>query len=269
MATGTPSTDPRARAAPLLVGLAWLFGIRALLLLLGGFIGSSPLAEAVLGALVCDLATSRAGIAWTTAELTRRELQLTSLRAAGLAALPVLGAITFALALSQATIRGGSPNVMILASLAASFTTAIRDELLYRALPFRFAREAGLPDGAIVAFTALLSPTAFVGIGFSLPALVLSLASGLFFAVVYARASGAWAAIAAHGTTLALMGPLSRGGIVDVAYARGDLAEGAAAGGPVAFVAAAGFVAAAAWLWRRPAAQTARRTTQSSSSGAA
>jgi hypothetical protein len=251
MATGTPSTDLRARAAPLLVGLAWLFGIRAVLLLLQGFVGSSPLAEAVLGALACDLATSRAGIAWTTEELDRRALQRRALRAAGLAAVPVLGALTLALALSHATIGAGSPNVMVLASLAGSLTIAIRDELLYRALPFHFGREAGLSDGALVLFTALLSPTAFVAASFSLPALILSLASGLFFAVVYARASGAWAAISAHATTLALMGPLSRGGVVDVAYVRGDLSEGATAAGPVAYVAAVGFVAAAGWMWRR------------------
>jgi hypothetical protein len=166
-----------------------------------------------------------------------------------------VAATVCALALSHATIAGGSPSIMLLASLAGSFTVAIRDELLYRALPFHFARAAGVPDGAIVIFAALLSPTAFIATSFSVPALVLSLSSGLFFAVVYARASGAWAAIAAHATTLAILGPLSRGGVVDVAYLRGDLAEGAAASGPVALFAAAGFVAAAGWLWRRGASR--------------
>ena len=250
MATGIPSTEPsRAPALLLLIGVAWILGIRALLLVLTSFLGNSPLAEAVLGALLVDVASGRAGVAWVSEELGRPELRTRCLYAGFIA----FAAIGLALAASViggfAALRGGAPSVMLLASLLGVFTQAIRDELLLRALPFRFAREAGIADGPIVVFTALLSPTAFLLSGASAPAVFLSFSSGLLFATMYARWSGAWAAIVAHSVVLAVSGPLVRGGLLELSFVRGELADGALAAGAPAIMGGVLMSIAALFVW--------------------
>jgi hypothetical protein len=250
MATGTPSTEPSQTPALLLLsGVAWILGIRALLLALASFLGNSPLAEAVLGALIVDVASGRAGVAWVSEEIERTQLRKRCVYAGAVAFVAIGLALAASLVGGFAAIRAGAPSVMLLASLLGAFTQAIRDELLLRALPFRFAREAGVADGPIVIFTALLSPTGFLLSGASVPAVFFSLCSGLLFAAIYARWSGAWAAIVAHSVVLAVSGPLVRGGLLELSFVRGELADGALAAGAPAIIGGVLMSFAAMFVW--------------------
>ncbi len=259
MEAGTPSTDAektRVRLWPLVQGALWLVGLRAALLLLAGFLGNSPLAEVVLGALLVDVAAGRAGVLWTTRDIGKDALRRVCVIAGGATALPVVLTVVIGVALGHLSIAAGSPGLMMLASIVAAITQAMRDELLFRALPLRFLREANVPDRAAIVFVTLLSPTTFLHTGPSVAAVVFSLSSGLLFSIVYVRMAGAWAAITAHAVLLVLTGPLLRGGLLEAAFHHGELADGALASGAPAFIASGMFLLAAAWVWRRaPRAQ--------------
>lgn len=229
----------------------WVVGLRAALLVLAGFLGNSPLAEVVLGALLVDVAAGRAGVLWTTREVGKTALRRFCAVAAGAAAAPIVLTLIVAIVLGHMSVISGSPSLMVLASVVGAFTHAIRDELLYRAIPLRFMTEAKVPPLPAILFVTLLSPTPFLVTGPSPAAIAMSLSSGLLFSVVYVRMAGAWAAITAHGVVLVLTGPLLRGGLLEATFHHGELETGALASGAPAFIASALFLLAAAWVWRR------------------
>lgn len=258
MEAGIPSTEPlsepsRVKLWPLVQGAMWLVGLRAALLVLAGFLGNSPLAEVVLGALLVDVAAGRAGVLWTTREIGKLALRRVCAIAGGTTGVPIVLTLILAAALGHVSLATGSPSVMLIASVVGAITQALRDELLLRAVPLHFLRAANVPERAAIVFVTLISPTAFLHTGPSAAAIVFSLSSGALFSVIYVRMAGAWAAITAHAVLLVLTGPLLRGGVLEAAFHHGELADGALAAGAPAFIASAMFLLAAGWVWKRRA----------------
>lgn len=262
---GTPSTDERpARPAlrrplpSLFSGAAWLLGLRAALLIVTGFLGNSPLAEAVVGALVVDLSVSRAGIAWTSEETALSTLRRRVAGAATLALATVLTIAALGRAFGLAEVRGGHLDFVFFLSLLGVFAAAIRDELLLRAVPMHFGATwlaAAFPGAAqetlrarwrwgLCVFAALLSATP-VFFEATPAALALAVGSGFLFARIYDQLGGAWSAIGAHAAWSLTIGPLLRGGLVELVPKAGELSEAPTASGPLPWLAAGAAVLAA------------------------
>lgn len=254
---GTPSTDASATSnAPrplpsLLTGSAWLLGLRAALLIVTGFLGNSPLAEAVVGALIVDLSASRAGIAWAREGVDTATLRRRVAGAATLSLAIVLAVATAGRALGLAEVRGGHLDFVFFLSLLGVFAAAIRDELLFRAIPLHFGATwltTSFPgaEGAatrtrwrwgLSVFSALLSATPIL-FDATPAALALAIGSGFLFARIYDRLEGAWPAIGAHAAWSLTIGPLLRGGLVELVPRTGELSEAPSASGPLPFLAA-------------------------------
>ncbi|HTJ81988.1 MAG TPA: CPBP family glutamic-type intramembrane protease [Polyangiaceae bacterium] len=240
-----PKTEPEARRSPvreLVIGALVLVGIRAALTLLNVVLPTAPLAEVVIGALVVDVVAGRAGLEWTRPDETVGP----QLRRAGFGALGAALALGVAVALSAALgwarVSNGHADGMVLLALVGGGAAAVRDELLLRGVPLMFAARVNIPKPAAIGFAALLSPAfALADASPSAGSLALSIASGLFFASLYAYAGGAPAAIGAHAAWLFGVGPLLRG-VLETAWLTGELGDGRAAGGAPAFVASAAFV---------------------------
>jgi membrane protease YdiL (CAAX protease family) len=247
----TPSPeDARARLAALGTGAAWLLGVAGCLELVSFFLGSSSLAEAVVGALLVDVAAGRAGIAWTLDEPARPVLMRRCLKAGAFGGAAALVTLLAALIATWARVHPGHLDALLLLSALGAVAAAIRDELLLRGFVAHAVAKAGLGSGVAVAFSALLSVAWILPKGPTPAAAALALTSGALFAVVYARLGGAWPAIAANASFSLLLGPFSRGGLVDLEWLTGELAVGASADGPPALV-AAGVAATAALLLAR------------------
>lgn len=234
-------SDPnaaRGRLATLGIGAAWFLGVAAVLELVAYLLGSSSLGEAVVGALIVDLAAGRMGVAWTLGTPERAALVRACTKAG------VTGALVCVLALLAGTIAGmtktypGRIDVYALMSVIGIVAVAIRDELLFRAVVFHTASKVKLHLGATVVFCALLSGAAAFARGASPGGLVLATSTGLLFASVYRWLGGAWPAIVAHASWSLVAGPVSRGVILDVQWAKGELTDGASADGVPAFIAA-------------------------------
>ncbi len=251
---GTRGPSPRQRLAILATGAAWLIGIRAGLVLLAAVIGTQPLAEAVLGALVVDVLAGRAGLSWSEDEPTKRELLRRTLVGAGLGGALAGAALAVSLAAGWATITATGVGAAALVGTVGVAAGAVRDELLYRGLPILFAARAGVPRWAVVAFAALASPSGFLFTAATTPgAVALSIGAGALFAVLYLYGRGAWIAVGAHASFAIVTDVLARGGLADLQWASGELAEGAAATGAPAYVGAAIAIAMAAWRAREGA----------------
>lgn len=250
----------KQRLSILGIGAAWMLGIRAALVLLAGFLGSSPLPEAVLGALIVDLGTGRAGLPWSDDDLTRGDALRRALLGAGLGGGVAALALGISLAAGWGAAAGAQPDVAGLIALIPAGALAVRDELLYRGLPLLFAARAGVPIWAAVVFGALASPSAFAGGNPSAAAIALSVSNGALFGMLYVRTKSAWGAVGAHAAWLVITEVLSRGTLFDVRWTAGELASSDAAAGPPAFVGAALALVVTAWLalaprFKKPAAE--------------
>jgi hypothetical protein len=234
------TTDPlRARLAALGTGAAWLVGLRAGLELLRGALASAPLAEAVFGAFVLDVAAGRAGIAWSPPLARARYLAIVARGAAIGAAVPV-ACVAVALALGWARATAASVEWTVALSLVGAIGTATRDELLFRAFPLTFAARAGVPRPAAVAFAAVLSLTPELAIGHpTIEGAATALGLGLLCARLWTRAHGGIAAVSAHTAALLALGPLSHGAGLEIAWQRGELTTGLGSKGPAAWLYAA------------------------------
>ncbi len=242
----TPHARPRI--ALLAIGAAWLLGLRAALLVLGGMLGSSDLAHAAIGALIVDLAAGRIGIAWALDALTGSALTLRVVRAA-LISLGVVGAtVVIASVAGQVSLRAGVPDAVSLLSLVSLSAAAIRDELLYRAIPFHFATRAGITRRFVLPFAAAMSLTPILASNPSVASVALTFASGLLFGSIYAHAQGAWAAIGAHAAWSIAIGPMLKGMPLEAVWKQGEVSEAASAGGPAAWIAALVTTAAALFV---------------------
>jgi hypothetical protein len=220
----------------LLIAAAWLVAGAAAVRLVDGFLGASPAAAAVLGAVLVDLLAGRAGVRWTDPDSPRWTRHLR-------AGAPIGASIGMALvvagdAAGVATIVLGAPGLGIVFAFLRLGALAARDELLLRWLPIALGRRAGVPDGALVVFVvaAAVAPVALTA---SAPAVGLTAATALLGARLALATRGAIAPAASSAALALVLGPLSRGGVVDVTWWQGDPGPSHAAG-------AVGWMAAAA-----------------------
>ncbi len=245
------TSELRARITELVTGAGWLLGLRAALQLLALLLGSAELAHAAVGALLVDVAAGRAGIAWAAENTERSEIVRRVVRAGGVAL--VVGGASLALARMAGFVAfaPGHADTMVLLSLLSLAAGAIRDELLFRALPLFFAERAKVPLRFAMPFAALLSATPFLIGGASIANVALAFGSGLLFAAAYVHLHGVWAAVAAHLSWSVVLGPATKGLVFEASWADGQIAEGAAAAGTPAFIAAGLAVAAALFVMPR------------------
>ena len=246
-----PSANERLKI--LAAGAAWLVGLRGALIVLGMVLGSLPLPEVVLGALIVDLGTGRAGLLWSSTELARADVLRVLGAGAGVGAGVAALALGVALAAGWGAAAPADMHMSALVALVPAAAVAIRDELLYRGVPLLFAARAGIPTWAAVLFGALASPSAFIAATKPSPeAIVLAIANGALFGALYVRTRGAWAAVGAHAAWAMVVDVAARGGLFEIRWANGELASGDMAVGGPAWVAAAIALAAAAFvtLWR-------------------
>lgn len=229
----------------LLIGAAWLVGLRAALVVLAGVLESSPLPEAVIGALIVDIGTGRAGVLWAEGDPARGVVLRLAARGAAVGAGVAGLALGASIVLGLATVAPASLHATQLIGFIPAAAVAVRDELLFRGLPLHFAARAGLPIWAAVAFGALASPSAFVAASsLSAAAVILAIANGALFGVLYAKTKSAWTAVGAHAAWTITTDVIARGGLFEARWSNGELASADAASGPPAYLAAALAVAA-------------------------
>jgi membrane protease YdiL (CAAX protease family) len=245
----------RTQALEVGVGAAWLIGLAAALQLVGLLVGQNPLAAAVVGAVVVDLAVSRAGVRWdargpSTAKRQAKELLL----GAGVALAVLAVVLGVALAFGLARVGHGHPSVAVGLALLRAVGVGVRDELLFRGLVLTIAARASVPGGYAVAFAALAGGASIaLTPGATAEAVLLTVASGAAFALLYRWRAGAWAAIGAHAAWVFLGGAALRGTLLDVTWTSGQLSETMRASGTPALLATLGWAACAVALalWTR------------------
>lgn len=234
------TSDAAAREVPIVTplreiaqGVAWLVGTAMAVRFVETLIGRSPLGAALAGAVVVDLAMTRAGVRWDDRDDTKpkrasvrtwRDIGLGVAVGSALVIIPlVIGVIV-----GGATISVGSLSTTLLFGLLRSGADAVRDELLYRGLPVYVAARAGVPVYLAVAYAALVGVTPLVLLErLSTEALLVAASQGVLFAMLWVRTNAAWASVSAHATWFFLAGVGLRGAILEVSWTRGLLAEGA------------------------------------------
>jgi hypothetical protein len=156
-------------------------------------------------------------------------------------------------------VDGGAPAGSIAFAILRSAALGVRDELMLRGIVLTAAARAGVSPlvAAVVAAlaggaTLMLAPSVSPG------AIALAVSSGFFFALLWQRFRGAWAAVGAHAFWIFLIGSVIRGSVIDVSWASGSLTAGGRSTGGAAWLAAvvfAGLGAAALIEQRKSAAR--------------
>ena len=178
--------------------------------------------------------------------------------AAALAA--VIATLLVGAVLGWVSVECGGPSSSIAFALLRSAALGVRDELMLRGIVLTAAARAGvsplvaagvaaLAGGASLAFV----PTASFG------AIALAITSGFFFALLWQRFKGAWAAIGAHAFWIFLIGSALKGGFIEVGWASGSLTPGGRSTGGAAWLAAAVFALLAAGALIEQRKRAARR----------
>jgi len=238
------------------VGAAWLAGTAAAVRLGELVVGRSPLGAALAGAVIVDLATYRAGVRWDARDDDKPNARKRLVRGLGVGVLVSLVLASVPLVVSVAALGAkvslGSLSSSLAFGLLRAAAVGTRDELLLRGLPLVVAKRAGLALPWAIGFGALAGACALAMVpGASWEALVLALSQGLLFGVLFARTGAAYAPVAAHAGWVLFSGVGLRGGLLDVAWTGGVLADGARARGAPAIVAALVALASAFVVWRR------------------
>lgn len=256
----SPSSSPGidlkgiARAAALVVVGS------AIVRLVDGFLGSVPAAAPILGAFAIDLLAGRTGVRWSKEDPSpwSRDLRLGGAvgATAGLAVI-LVGALA-----GWATVGLAKPSVTLAFGLVRVFGEAARDVMLLVGLPVTLGLRARVPRPFLIAFSAGAAAAPLALAAHADLAAIASAAAVFALCARLAIASrGVTAAAAAYGAWLLVLGPLSRGGALDVAWRVGDPgppphAEGAIAWIGVAFVIALAVFAVPRFAKRSPAAPT-------------
>lgn len=212
-------------------GVAWLVGTAIAVRLVETLIGRSPLGAALAGAVIVDLAMTRAGVRWDDNEdLKHASSRLWRGIGIGVAigSLLVVVPLVLGLIVGAATISSGSPSSTIIFGLLRGVADGVRDELLYRGLPLFVAVRAGVSMPLAVGYAALAGTTPLVLLErLSWEPFLVSLTQGVLFAMLWVRTSAGWASVAAHATWFVLAGVGLRGALVEASWTNGLLAESA------------------------------------------
>jgi hypothetical protein len=258
---GSEPQAPRARLVELGIGAAWLVGLAAAMQIVEQILGPANLGGVILSALAVDIAARRAGVRWDSPDRglapgkpdeATLDAPPSAIRrvAVGAAVAVLAGGLALAVAAGFRWCHLDAPAQLSPAlafALARAAAVSVRDELLFRGIPLAAASRAGVPAPVARAFAALVSGAALALVpGVTAGALALAIASGWLFAALWHADRGAWAAIGAHAAWALLLGSVLHGGLFDAEWTTGELALGASAGGPPAWVAAAILVVAAA-----------------------
>jgi hypothetical protein len=238
----TAPSPPDTTTLDLAIGAAWLVALAAGLRVVEVLLGPSPLAVAIVGAVVVDLALARAGVRWD--EVGGRPAAALARDAAvgaAVGALAVAVPVALLAIVGLARLAPGSPSIVALGLAAArAVGLAVRDELLFRGLVIGVAARAGLPPAAGLGFAALAGGASVaLERGASAASVTLVVASGLLFAALWRRGRGAFQAVGAHAAFTLLAGAGLRGGALEVTWSSGLLAPGVRAQGAPAWAAAA------------------------------
>lgn len=225
------AVTPEPRNTPskeLARGVAWLVGTALAARFVETLIGQSPLGAALAGAIVVDLALTRAGVTWDDAN-NRSQVASRAWRGfylgAGISTAVVAISILPSLIVGGATIGLGSPSLTLFFGTLRGAAESVREELLYRGLPLLVAERAGIARPWTIAFCVVagVSPHLFDFVSFE--ALLQSAALGGLWTMLWVRTKGAWAPMFAHASWFVLAGIGLRGGILDVFWTSGMLAE--------------------------------------------
>jgi hypothetical protein len=282
---------PRQRLAEIGLGAAFLVGLAAALQIVELVLGKSPLASAIAGAVVADIVAARAGVRWdsspprpkpgeplagantktapTTPDekphpaATPNEIQPTPVRhtAIGMAAalIAMVATLTLGALFGWVQIDAGGPSTSIAFGILRATAIGVRDELMLRGIILTAASRARLHPLLGASFAALAGGASLALIpAVSLGAIALAVTSGFFFALLWQRFQGAWAAVGASAFWAFLIGTATRGGILDVTWLSGSLVSSGRSTGGAAYLAAAIFalLSAALLLHSRRRART-------------
>jgi hypothetical protein len=228
--------------SPVLRGAAAIVAAVAAGRLVGAVLEERALAAELFAALAVDFVASRFGATYHgegDAPVPRRETS----HAAALGAGAVVVAIAVGFGMRSLRIVPGSPSVVpLFFGVLHAVAVAVRVEIAFRYIPFRLL-SAHVPKGPLLAFTVLLGGAAVSPYG--APAVALALAQGLLSAVLLARTSSIFPALASHAATVFTASTLATS-IVDVRWTEGSLAVLDQARGPAPWLLAATLALAAA-----------------------
>jgi hypothetical protein len=241
-AVDRPAVDLRG----VLRAAAWLVVGAAVVRLIDGFLGSVPAAAPVLGALAVDLIASRAGVRWSEHDPPpwSRDLR----RGAAVGGTAALAVLLVGATLGWAKVGLGTPNVTLAFGLVRVFGEGTRDAMLLVGLPVTLGLRAGIPKPFVIAFAALATAAP---LALAANADLAAVASAAAVAALCARLVIASRGVASAGAALVawllVLGPLSRGGMVDVAWLAGDPGPPPHAEGFIAWIGVGVVLAAAAF----------------------
>ena len=206
---------------------------------IGALVGN-PMTSTVLGAVVVSFVVARAGV---ENEATTRSSVVRALRA-GACSLGVVAVAVMAALVAGGRLQLVFPGTTLVFSLAEAAAVAYRDELWLHGIPLACAWRAGVRGPVAVGYGALAS-AAVVALepGATLPGVLLTLASGAFFTVLWQRTRDGWAPIGAHFAWAWGSEALIGGELLDLASPIGRLARGLGASGMLAWIGIAGFLA--------------------------
>lgn len=214
-------------------GAAWLVGTALAVRFVETLIGRSPLGAALAGAVVVDLAMTRAGVRWDDRDTTKPKRSSTSIWrdigiGAAVASALVLAPLLVGLIVGGATVRLGTLSSTLLFGLLRGGADGVRDELLYRGLPLYVASRAGVSMPLAIGYAALAGATPLVlAERLTWEALAVVATQGVLFAMLWVRTNAAWAPVSAHAAWVFLAGVGLRGALLDVSWTSGMLADGA------------------------------------------
>lgn len=260
-----PVTEDASPKAPtplveLSLGIAWLLGIAAALLIIERLMPAASLAAAILGALIVDAGATRAGVRWSTADEgeTRFDWRRAVKRVAlGAGVAFALGGVVLAFAVARGWLHGHEgPRLSsaVLFAILRAAAVATRDELLFRGIPLVAADRAGVPAPIARIFAALTGGAAIALVpGVTVAAVALAIASGFLTATLWQHERGGFTAVGARAAWLLLFGSLLHGGLFDIDWNVGSLAIGNTSWGPPAWLAAGVLAAGALVVPRIPA----------------
>jgi len=200
------------------------------------------MARALLTGLATSIAVGRAGVVWDEEDPSGDDYKRSGrlllggvVRGLGSGAI----AVAIAAASSWVTIDRGRPGLGALVSMVVAAATTVREELLLRALPFHFAKRAGIDDRATVVFATLLSPTPFLLAPGATPAAVaLSLGFGFLSARLLSRTRSVWSSIGSSVAARIVLGPTLQTAVLAFGWQKGEATLSPLAAGAPAWIAA-------------------------------
>lgn len=251
-APASNAPPPHDRLREIGIGAALLVGLAALLTLLDALLREVPLARLVLGALLASVVTSRAHVVWDRddpEDASMKRPVFLSLRGAAPAFASVLVIAIVSVVFGFATVEMARADVGAIVGVLGAGASAVRDELLYRAIPLHFASRAAVPRPFAVAFASLAGAIPLLASrGTDSAHLSLTVAVGLLAALAMSTTRSIWAGIGAHFAFWAAWGPLSQVAFVHLEWKVGSIGAMHSEGAP-AWVAAIVVALVSVFLW--------------------